>query len=97
MICETHELLGILIEYRHLISNLIEVAGFKSLKILSQILYRRLLIFPNFGLVSQLLVADHFFDLGVGPGRLSPRFAPGALNSHGLDSPLLRCFLIFFT
>ena len=94
MVGETHELLRVLIEDRHLISDIVEMAGFESLEILSQILNR---IFPYFGLVSQLLVADHFFDLGVGPGWLSPRFAPGALNSHGLDTPLLRCLLIFLT
>ena len=97
MVGKTHELLGVLIKDRHLISNLVEMAGFKSLKILSQILNRRLLIFPNFRLISQLLITDHFFDLGIGPGRLDPRFAPGALDSHGLDTPLLRCILKFLT
>ena len=76
MVGETHELLGVLIEDRHLISDIVEMAGFKSLEILSQILNRGLLIFPYFRLISQLLIADHFFDLGVGPGWLDPRFAP---------------------
>ena len=73
------------------------MALFKSLEVLCQIFNRRLLIFPIFGLISELMVTYHLFYLGVWPSVRFFSWPPSwALDSHGLYPLLLWRFLKLF-